>query len=166
MGTVIQTNCSHLRTAHHHSKRTLTMTTMDGAILTKSTVVLTLSMQAICLLMRTVMESVTFSISIGTMTVFQMRTRPIRVSMLMQAIREPTHGIQIPMVMASVMDRLQCSMKPIQSVSLDRIHSHTTRTCQWIPMAMVCQTSCQRITSVIWLKIRTMTTMDTAMCLN
>ena len=87
------------------------MTTMDGATLTKSTVVLTLSMQAICLLMRTVTESVTFSISIGTMTVFQMSTRPTRASMLMQAIREPTHGIQIPMVMDSVMDRLQCPMK-------------------------------------------------------
>ena len=84
------------------------MTTMDGAILTKPTVALTLSMQAICLLMRMVMESVTFSISIGTMTVFQMSTRPIRVSMLIQAIREPTHGIQIPMVMDSVTDRLQC----------------------------------------------------------
>ena len=83
------------------------MTTMDGATLTKSTVVLTLLMQAICLLIRTVMESVTFSISIGTMTVFQMPTRPIRVSMLMQAILEPTHGILTPMVMDSVMDRLQ-----------------------------------------------------------
>ena len=166
MVTVIQTNCSHLRTAHHHSKRISTMTTMDGATLTKSTVVLTLSMQAICLLMRTVMASVMFSISIGTMTVFQMPTRPIRVSTTIRAIREPTHGILTPMVMDSVMDRLQCSMKPIQSVSLDLTHSHTTRTCQWIPMAMACQTSCRRITSVTWLKIRTMTTMDTAMCLN
>ena len=166
MVTVIQTNCSRLRTAHRHSKRISTMTTMDGATLTKLTVALTLSMQAICLLMRTVMESVTSSISIGTMTAFQMSTRPIRASMLMQVIREPTRGILIPMVMDSVTDRLQCTMKPIQSVLLDQIHSHTTRTCQWIPMAMVCQTNCQRITSVTWLKIRTMTTMDTAMCPN
>ena len=83
------------------------MTTMDGATSTKSTVVLTQWMEPICLLMRMVTESVMFLTLIGTMTVFQTPMRPTQASTLIQAIQEPTRGIQILMVMASVTDRLQ-----------------------------------------------------------
>ena len=83
------------------------MTTMDGATLTKSTVVLTQWMEPTCLLMRMVTESVMFSTLIGTMTVFRTPMRPTQASTLIQALQEPTHGIQIPMVTASVTDRLQ-----------------------------------------------------------
>ena len=83
------------------------MTTMDGATSTKSAVVLTQWMEPTCLLMRMVMESVMFLTLIGTMTVFQTPMKPTQASTLIQAIREPIHGIQIPMVTVSVTDRSQ-----------------------------------------------------------
>ena len=44
-------------------------------------------------------ESVMFLTLIGTMTVFQTPMKPTQASTLIQAIREPIRGIQIPMVM-------------------------------------------------------------------
>ena len=107
-----------------------------------------------------------FSILIGTMTVFQTRTKPIRASTTIRVIWELTHGIRIPMAMASVTDRLQCSTEQIQFVLADLIHSHLTQPCHSIRMAMVFQTTCQTTMSVTWLRTWTTMVMASVMFLN
>jgi hypothetical protein len=86
---------------------------------------------------------------IGTMTVFQTRTKPILASTTIPVIWELTHGILIQMVTVSVMDRLQSSMKQKPFVSVDLIHSHLTQPCHSIRMAMAFQTTCQTTMSAI-----------------